>query len=552
MSPEQLKMMQQQMANMDPATLQRMAAQMGGAPGVDMAAAARQMQNMSSDDLLKAQSEMKNMKAGDLEARAKQVSDQMKYARDCASRAKAEGNQLVKAGSYEQAIDKYSRAADALQADTTTEGQVLVKACRLNVVHCLLKLERWGEAEEECDEVICGDPNNLKALFRRGQARLELAQKAGALEDLQAAASICPASDPSMINIQDAIKRAQSLPDGFVASESKQMQDRDFWEARSTSELRKELSRRGVDYSQCTEKAELVELVCSGARGAKKQDKVRKSQTGADVKPKMNVTEEQLDQVKRQMEQNPDSMKQAAARMANMSDEEIQRMSEMTGQKFDPAMAKMAASMMQNMTPEQMTQQLEMAKQMQQGSSGGVDPSAAATAMQNATPEQLEQMNAKLAASGMDQKMTPEMASMAGEMMKNMSPEDMKAMMEMSQSMQKGGTPSMADAAKMSELMSKNPEMLKSMGKAMKNMDPEQLTKMGISAEQAKTLSESVESMDPRTLESLVKWSGRIQKVASPFITGYQKVRSIDRQAVLHILILIFAALFVGHLTNSF
>merc|ERR1712196_71384 len=99
-------------------------------------------------------------------------------------------------------------------------------------------------------------------------------------------------------------------------------------------------------------------------------------------------------------------------------------------------------------------------------------------------------MNAKLAASGMDQKMTPEMASMAGEMMKNMSPEDMKAMMEMSQSMQKGGTPSMADAAKMSELMSKNPEMLKSMGKAMKNMGPEQLTKMGISAEQAKTLSE--------------------------------------------------------------
>ena len=108
---------------------------MGGAPGVDMAAAARQMQNMSSDDFIKAprvacrgahcweqaKEQMKNMGAGEMEAKAKQVNDQMKYARDCAARAKTEGNKLFQSGSHQEAIDKYSRAADALKMDTSTE-----------------------------------------------------------------------------------------------------------------------------------------------------------------------------------------------------------------------------------------------------------------------------------------------------------------------------------------------------------------------------------------------------------------------------------------------
>ena len=88
----------------------------------------------------------------------------------------------------------------------------------------------------------------------------------------------------------------------------------------------------------------------------------------------------------------------------------------------------------------------------------------------------------------------------------------------------------------------------------MKNMDPEQLTKMGISAEQvksncciqqlkmydchqAKTLSESVESMDPRTLESLVKWSGRIQKARITF-PNFINPEGADRSR-LHLLLVI-------------
>eukprot|EP00656_Telonema_subtile_P050436 TRINITY_DN6526_c0_g1_i5.p1 TRINITY_DN6526_c0_g1~~TRINITY_DN6526_c0_g1_i5.p1 ORF type:complete len:506 (+),score=200.24 TRINITY_DN6526_c0_g1_i5:359-1876(+) len=440
-----------------------------------------------------------------------------------------------------QAVEKYTRAAESLKLDSTTEAQAVVKACYLNSAACLLKLERWDEAEDACDQVLEGESSNLKALFRRGQAFTGQGMKTEAIADLKAAMAVSAAEDPQ---IAAALLKAEALEE-----QPKQKEDRGFWEKRSIGELRKELTRRGVDCSQCTEKAELVDLVCSGER--KKKKKKQPVVPSPAAQPQMNVSAEQMEQVQQQMKQNPAMMKEAAERMASMSDEEIARMGAMTGQKFDPAMAKTAASMMKNMSPEQMAQQMEMARQMQanQGGEGGL--SAAADSLKGMSEEQLSGLNSTMAANGQPG-ITPEMASMAGDMMKNMSADDMKSMMEMSQNMQKGGQPSMADAAKMTEMMSKNPEMLKNITQSMQSMDPEQLQKMGISPDQAAKLGDTVQNMDPATLESMMKWGGRAAKVASPFVSGYQKVRSLDRQTMIHVLILVLAGLFIGHFTNSF
>jgi hypothetical protein len=59
---------------------------------------------------------------------------------------------------------------------TSAEGKALVKACLLNLASCGLKLQRHGEVVQYTSEVLTAEPNNVKALYRRGQVRLVLWQ----------------------------------------------------------------------------------------------------------------------------------------------------------------------------------------------------------------------------------------------------------------------------------------------------------------------------------------------------------------------------------------
>lgn len=51
------------------------------------------------------------------------------------------------------------------------ERKSLLIAARLNCALCLLKQEKYTEAQAACKEVLDVDPNNIKALYRRGQVR---------------------------------------------------------------------------------------------------------------------------------------------------------------------------------------------------------------------------------------------------------------------------------------------------------------------------------------------------------------------------------------------
>jgi hypothetical protein len=44
-----------------------------------------------------------------------------------------------------------------------------VKACLLNLASCGLKLQRHAEVVQYTSEVLTSEPNNVKALYRRGQ-----------------------------------------------------------------------------------------------------------------------------------------------------------------------------------------------------------------------------------------------------------------------------------------------------------------------------------------------------------------------------------------------
>lgn len=116
-----------------------------------------------------------------------------------------------------------------------------------------------------------------------------------------------------------------------------------------------------------------------------------------------------------------------------------------------------------------------------------IDPKQAAEMMAAMSPEQIEMM-AKAMPGGDKMGMTPEMLKMAAEMMKNMSPGELAKMQEMAASMGMAGPGGMAARAGAAAAAGVpavppgglSPEMAQMASEMMKNMTPEDLAKMQV------------------------------------------------------------------------
>ena len=67
-------------------------------------------------------------------------------------------------------------------------------SCQLNEAQMCLKREEWAAAAAVCTSVLEREPENVKALFRRGTARAKSAEYAAARADLLAASKLDPKS----------------------------------------------------------------------------------------------------------------------------------------------------------------------------------------------------------------------------------------------------------------------------------------------------------------------------------------------------------------------
>lgn len=81
------------------------------------------------------------------------------------------GNAEFKEGKYRRAISCYDEALAALVNDIDPEVRA---ALHSNISQCYLKLGRYEGAEHEASIALGFEPDNRKALYRRGQARLHL------------------------------------------------------------------------------------------------------------------------------------------------------------------------------------------------------------------------------------------------------------------------------------------------------------------------------------------------------------------------------------------
>jgi len=117
-----------------------------------------------------------------------------------ASKLKDEGNEFFKVGNIEKAIVCYSKAIDVSQ-DPNEKAIILC-----NRAQCYVQLYDSKKVVEDCSACLNIQPNNLKALMRRGFAYEALEKMQLALEDLRRVMTI----DPSIQSVNQAVHRISS------------------------------------------------------------------------------------------------------------------------------------------------------------------------------------------------------------------------------------------------------------------------------------------------------------------------------------------------------
>ncbi|KDP45275.1 hypothetical protein JCGZ_15140 [Jatropha curcas] len=117
---------------------------------------------------------------------------------EAAGKKKEEGNVLFKAGKYVRASKRYEKAVKYIEYDSSfseeekKQAKALKVACNLNNAACKLKLKDYKEAEKLCTKVLELESRNVKALYRRAQAYIQLADLDLAEFDIKKALEIDP------------------------------------------------------------------------------------------------------------------------------------------------------------------------------------------------------------------------------------------------------------------------------------------------------------------------------------------------------------------------
>ncbi|KAJ3176142.1 hypothetical protein HDU87_005519 [Geranomyces variabilis] len=137
---------------------------------------------------------------------------------------KDKGNAAFKAGQIPEALRAYHTATlyltgldnaamaafvpqNPLAETIKAEIKDTLKACYSNMSACYLKQSRPEKCIELTAKVLALDPNNAKALFRRGQANIALENEDAAYADLLKAAELAPQDK----GIRDALASAHAM-----------------------------------------------------------------------------------------------------------------------------------------------------------------------------------------------------------------------------------------------------------------------------------------------------------------------------------------------------
>lgn len=112
---------------------------------------------------------------------------------------KSRGTELYQKGNIDFAVKRFNKAlqflrdmepVDRLSSEMQQQQKLLTSQCYLNLAAAFLKREHYQKAIEHCTSALEVDPQNVKGLFRRGQAYSKLHKYDEAKVDLNLALKV--------------------------------------------------------------------------------------------------------------------------------------------------------------------------------------------------------------------------------------------------------------------------------------------------------------------------------------------------------------------------
>ncbi|KAI3969360.1 hypothetical protein MKW92_013172 [Papaver armeniacum] len=556
MDPELMRMAQEQMSRMSPAELAKIQQQMMSNPELikmasesmknmrpeDLKSAAEQLKHTRTEDMLNIGEKIANASPEEIAAMGSQADARIQYELKGAQMVKNQGNELHSQGKYSDAAEKYLLAKNNLKSMPFSKGRALQLACSLNLMSCYLKTHQYDDCVKEGSEVLQHDAENVKALYRRGQAYKELGMLQDAVSDLSKALKVSPEDETIANVLRDAQERLSKEGGGPRASSGGLKIEEIIEENDNTASLETNKNSPPKDNSV-----------------AKPPESEKDFQSRVRPKPKMDSAANA--ESFQGLTDNPEAIRSFQNFISQVDPDTLASLGGSNAEGVPPDMIKTASSMIGKMSPEELQNMIKMASSFQ-----GKVPFPSGTR---------EGVGSNSKSGPLPQDFSPEMLKSASDMMANMPPETLKQMFEVASSLKGNGPassaaapsanrsrsdsvsrhseeigiPSVNRSSDISESSSfpefpnfgadpsssssfptptadmqaqmrnqmKDPAMRQMLTSMIKNMNPEMMANMSeqfgvkLSREDAEKAQQAMSSLSPDALEKMMKWADRIQ-----------------------------------------
>ena len=179
---------------------------------------------------------------------------------------KAAGNEHFRAQRYAESCKLYSESIQVIRgASLASAGSDVLVSCLLNRAAANLQLSQPADANRDCDDVLKQDANNVKALFRKGQALSAMVPEGEdspllkqAKDTLRRAAGLEPKNVPVRKAYREVLARIQGSPSKAADADEKEAKARmakaEEDKKRRLDEARREGERRAAEQRRAQER----------------------------------------------------------------------------------------------------------------------------------------------------------------------------------------------------------------------------------------------------------------------------------------------------------